>query len=101
METVRTHRVGSITTGFAFIAFGVMFILHLFLSVHSSYVFPGVLCNVHGRSGSDVSAFYIQPDVLSKLDIESVSQWGRFSLTLFYFLKIVLDTQYYVTYSIV
>ena len=35
METVRTHRVGSITTGFAFIAFGVMFILHLFLSVIS------------------------------------------------------------------
>ena len=35
METVRTHRVGSITTGFAFIAFGVLFILHLFLSVIS------------------------------------------------------------------
>ena len=35
METVRTHRVGTITTGFAFIAFGVMFILHLFLSVIS------------------------------------------------------------------
>ena len=35
METVRTHRVGSITTGFAFIAFGVMFILHLFLDVIS------------------------------------------------------------------
>ena len=35
METVRTHRVGSITTGFAFIAFGVLFLLHLFLSVIS------------------------------------------------------------------
>lgn len=35
MGTVRTHRVGTITTGFAFIAFGVMFILHLFLSVIS------------------------------------------------------------------
>ncbi len=35
METVRTHRVGTITTGLVFIAFGVMFILHLFLSVIS------------------------------------------------------------------
>lgn len=35
MGTVRTHRVGTITTGFAFIAFGVLFILHLFLSVIS------------------------------------------------------------------
>ena len=30
METVRTHRVGSITTGLSLIAFGVMFFIHLF-----------------------------------------------------------------------
>lgn len=35
MGTIRTHRVGTITTGFALISFGVMFILHLFLSVIS------------------------------------------------------------------
>jgi hypothetical protein len=30
METVRTHRVGSITTGISLIVFGGMFLLHLF-----------------------------------------------------------------------
>ena len=35
METIRIHRVGTVTTGLAFIAFGVMFILHLFLNVMS------------------------------------------------------------------
>ncbi len=32
METVRTHRVGTITAGVALIAFGIMFILHLFVN---------------------------------------------------------------------
>lgn len=35
METVRTHRVGTITTGLSLIAFGVMFVLHMFLNVLS------------------------------------------------------------------
>ena len=35
METVRTHRVGTITTGLSFIAFGVMFVLHLFMNIIS------------------------------------------------------------------
>ena len=35
METVRTHRVGSITTGLSLIAFGVLFVLHLFMNVIS------------------------------------------------------------------
>ncbi len=35
METVRTHRVGTITTGIALIAFGVMFILHTFMNLMS------------------------------------------------------------------
>lgn len=35
METVRTHRVGSITTGLSLIAFGVMFVIHMFLNVLS------------------------------------------------------------------
>ena len=35
METSRTHRVGSITTGIMLIAFGVMFVLHLFLNAIS------------------------------------------------------------------
>ena len=35
MESIRTHRVGSITTGLMLIAFGVMFVLHLFLGVIS------------------------------------------------------------------
>ena len=35
MESIRTHRVGSITTGIMLIAFGVMFVLHLFLGVIS------------------------------------------------------------------
>ena len=35
METVRTHRVGTITTGLSLIAFGVMFVLHMFLNVIS------------------------------------------------------------------
>lgn len=30
METIRTHRVGSITTGLSMIAFGILFIIHLF-----------------------------------------------------------------------
>ena len=33
MESIRTHRVGSITTGLMLIAFGVMFVLHLFVGV--------------------------------------------------------------------
>jgi hypothetical protein len=33
METCRTHRVGTITTGLVLIAFGVLFILHLFMNV--------------------------------------------------------------------
>ena len=32
MEITRTHRVGSITTGIMMIAFGVMFIMHLFFN---------------------------------------------------------------------
>ena len=32
METISTHRVGTVTTGLAFIVFGIMFILHLFLN---------------------------------------------------------------------
>ena len=35
METVRTHRVGTITTGLSLIAFGVMFVIHMFLNVLS------------------------------------------------------------------
>lgn len=35
METARIHRVGTVTTGIVFIAFGVMFILHLFVNVIS------------------------------------------------------------------
>lgn len=35
METIRTHRVGTITTGFILIAFGVMFLLHLFFGAVS------------------------------------------------------------------
>ena len=35
METVRTHRVGTITAGLSLIAFGVMFVLHLFMNVIS------------------------------------------------------------------
>ncbi len=35
METVRTHRVGTITAGLSLIAFGVLFILHLFMSAFS------------------------------------------------------------------
>ena len=35
METVRTHRVGTITTGLSLIAFGVLFALHLFMNVIS------------------------------------------------------------------
>lgn len=35
METVRTHRVGTITTGISLIAFGVLFIVHLFYSALS------------------------------------------------------------------
>ncbi len=35
METVRIHRVGTITTGLSFIAFGLMFILHLFMNAVS------------------------------------------------------------------
>lgn len=30
METIRTHRVGSVTTGLSMIAFGILFIIHLF-----------------------------------------------------------------------
>ena len=33
METIRTHRVGSFTTGISLIAFGVMFMLHLFSNI--------------------------------------------------------------------
>lgn len=32
-DQVRTHRVGSITAGLSMIAFGVLFILHLFIGV--------------------------------------------------------------------
>lgn len=32
MENIRTHRVGTITTGISLIAFGVMFLLHLFMN---------------------------------------------------------------------
>lgn len=35
METIRTHRVGTITTGISLIAFGVMFLLHLFVNTIS------------------------------------------------------------------
>ena len=35
MESVRTHRVGSITTGIILISFGIMFVLHLFLDMIS------------------------------------------------------------------
>ena len=35
METVRIHRVGTITTGISFIAFGVLFIVHLFYAALS------------------------------------------------------------------
>ena len=35
METIRTHRVGTITTGLSLIAFGVMFVLHLFMNAIS------------------------------------------------------------------
>ena len=35
METVRTHKVGTITTGLSLIAFGVMFALHLFMNAIS------------------------------------------------------------------
>ena len=35
MEISRTHRVGTITTGIMLIGFGVLFILHLFLSTIS------------------------------------------------------------------
>ncbi len=35
METVRTHRVGSVTAGLMLIAFGVMFMLHLFSNIIS------------------------------------------------------------------
>ncbi len=35
METVRTHRVGTITAGIALVAFGIMSILHLFVNVIS------------------------------------------------------------------
>ena len=31
MENIRTHRVGTITTGISLIAFGIMFLLHLFV----------------------------------------------------------------------
>ena len=33
METVRTHRVGSLTAGLSLIAFGIMFMLHLFSNI--------------------------------------------------------------------
>ena len=33
MESIRTHRVGSLTTGLSLIAFGVMFMLHLFSNI--------------------------------------------------------------------
>ena len=62
METVRTHRVGSITTGFAFIVFGIMFILHLFLSVISYDVifklWPLILIGL----GVEVLASNLKPD---------------------------------------
>ena len=35
MDNLRTHRVGTITTGLTFIAFGVMFMLHLFMNAIS------------------------------------------------------------------
>lgn len=35
METVRTHRVGTLTAGFSFITFGVLFLLHLFINAIS------------------------------------------------------------------
>lgn len=35
MENVRTHRVGSVTTGIVLISFGIMLVLHLFLNVIS------------------------------------------------------------------
>ena len=35
METIRTHRVGTITTGLSLIAFGVLFVLHLFMNAIS------------------------------------------------------------------
>ncbi len=35
METVRTHRVGSVTTGISLIVFGGMFLLHLFSNLIS------------------------------------------------------------------
>ncbi len=35
METVRTHRVGTLTAGLSFITFGVLFLLHLFINVIS------------------------------------------------------------------
>ena len=35
METVRTHRVGTLTAGLSFITFGVLFLLHLFINAIS------------------------------------------------------------------
>ena len=35
METVRIHRVGTITAGISFIVFGIMFLLHLFINAFS------------------------------------------------------------------
>ena len=62
MDTVRTHRVGSITTGFVFNAFGIMFILHLFLSLISYDVifklWPLILIGL----GVEVLASNLKPD---------------------------------------
>ncbi len=38
METVRIHRVGTLTTGIALVAYGILFILHIFMN-YISYDF--------------------------------------------------------------
>lgn len=62
MENTRIHRVGTITTGLAFIAFGVMFVLHLFLNAISYdlifKLWPLILIGL----GVEVLASNLKPD---------------------------------------